>query len=184
MKNSYPEYESKMQKAVAALSSEFATLRAGRASAAVLNKVMVDYYGTPTPITQIASVSTPEPRLLIIAPWDASVLKAVEKAILSSDIGINPINDGKTIHLVFPPLTEERRRELAKQVRKYSEEAKVAIRNVRRDALENYKAMKKKSEITEDDLRVIEKDIQELVDKYSKEIEKVAEAKEKELMEV
>jgi ribosome recycling factor len=184
MKNSYPEYESKMQKAVAALSSELATLRAGRASAAVLNKVMVDYYGTPTPITQIASVSTPEPRLLIIAPWDASVLKAVEKAILSSDIGINPINDGKTIHLVFPPLTEERRRELAKQVRKYSEEAKVAIRNVRRDALENYKAMKKKSEITEDDLRVIEKDIQELVDKYSKEIEKVAEAKEKELMEV
>ena len=122
--------------------------------------------------------------MLIIAPWDASVLKAVEKAILSSDIGINPINDGKTIHLVFPPLTEERRRELAKQVRKYSEEAKVAIRNVRRDALENYKAMKKKSEITEDDLRVIEKDIQELVDKYSKEIEKVAEAKEKELMEV
>lgn len=184
MKNSYPEYESKMQKAVAALSSELAALRAGRASAAVLNKVMVDYYGTPTPITQIASVSTPEPRLLIIAPWDASVLKAVEKAILSSDIGINPINDGKTIHLVFPPLTEERRRELAKQVRKYSEEAKVAIRNVRRDALENYKAMKKKSEITEDDLRVIEKDIQELVDKYSKEIEKVAEAKEKELMEV
>jgi len=184
MKNSYPEYEAKMQKAIASLSAEFATLRVGRASASVLNKITVDYYGAATPIGQIAAISTPEPRMLVIAPWDVSALKGIEKAILASDLGINPVNDGKTLHLSFPPLTEERRRELAKLVRKYSEEAKVAARNIRRDALETYKAMKKKSEITEDDLKVVEKDMQEIVDKYIKEIDKITEAKEKELMEV
>lgn len=184
MKGSYPEIETKMKKTIDSLSYEFSTIRAGRANASVLDKVTVEYYGTATPINQVASVSSPEPRALLITPWDPSVLKALEKAILASDIGITPVSDGKAVRLTFPPLTEERRKDLAKTVKKYAEESKVAVRNVRRDAMDKYKAAKKKSEITEDDLKIIEKDIQELVDKYIKEIDKVAAAKEKEIMEV
>ncbi len=184
MKDTYPEIESKMKKTIDALSYELSTIRAGRANASVLDKVNVEYYGTPTPINQLASISVPEPRVLMVSPWDPSVLKAVEKAILQSDVGITPVSDGKAIRLSFPPLTEERRRDLAKGVKKYGEEAKVTVRNVRRDAMDKYKAMKKKSEITEDDLKIVEKDIQELVDKYVKEIDKVVAAKEKEILEV
>ncbi|MDD6261946.1 MAG: ribosome recycling factor [Clostridiales bacterium] len=184
MKDTYPEIESKMKKTIDALSYELSTIRAGRANASVLDKVNVEYYGTPTPINQLASISVPEPRVLMVSPWDPSVLKAVEKAILQSDVGITPVSDGKAIRLSFPPLTEERRRDLAKSVKKYGEESKVTVRNVRRDAMDKYKAMKKKSEITEDDLKIVEKDIQELVDKYVKEIDKVVAAKEKEILEV
>jgi ribosome recycling factor len=184
MKDTYPEIESKMKKTIDALSYELSTIRAGRANASVLDKVNVEYYGTATPLNQIASISVPEPRVLLVSPWDPSVLKAAEKAILQSDVGITPINDGKSLRLTFPPLTEERRRDLAKTVRKYAEEAKIAVRNVRRDAMDKYKAMKKKSEITEDDLKIVEKDVQELVDKYVKETDKVAAAKEKEILEV
>ena len=139
-----------------------------RANPAVLDRITVDYYGSPTPIQQIASVSTPDARSLLIQPWDGSVLKGIEKAILASDLGINPQNDGRAIRLVFPALTEERRRDLAKQVKKYSEDAKVAVRNIRRDAMEKFKTQKKKSEITEDDLKIIEKDLQKLTDDYIK----------------
>ena len=184
MKDTYPEIESKMKKTIDALSYELSTIRAGRANASVLDKVNVEYYGTATPLNQIASISVPEPRVLLVSPWDPSVLKAAEKAILQSDVGITPINDGKSLRLTFPPLTEERRRDLAKTVHKYAEEAKIAVRNVRRDAMDKYKAMKKKSEITEDDLKIVEKDVQELVDKYVKETDKVAAAKEKEILEV
>lgn len=184
MKGSYPEIETRMKKTIDALAYELSTIRAGRANASVLDKVTVEYYGTPTPINQVASISSPEPRILMVSPWDPSVLKALEKAILASDVGITPVSDGKAIRLSFPPLTEERRRDLAKTVKKYAEECKVAVRNVRRDAMDKYKAAKKKSEITEDDLKIIEKDVQELVDKYVKEIDKVAAAKEKEIMEV
>ncbi|PWL48702.1 MAG: ribosome recycling factor [Clostridiales bacterium] len=184
MKNTYPELEEKMKKCIDALAHELSTIRAGRATAAVLDKVMVDYYGSPTPIGQVAAITTPEPRTLMVAPWDPQVLRAAEKAIQQSDIGINPVNDGKALRLNFPPLTEERRRELARSVKKYGEEAKVAVRNIRRDALEKFKAQKKKSEITEDDLKIAEKDVTELVDKYIKEVDKVVEAKEKEILEV
>lgn len=184
MKGSYPEIETRMKKTIDALAYELSTIRAGRANASVLDKVTVEYYGTPTPINQVASISSPEPRILMVSPWDPSVLKALEKAILASDVGITPVSDGKAIRLSFPPLNEERRRDLAKTVKKYAEEGKVAVRNVRRDAMDKYKAAKKKSEITEDDLKIIEKDVQELVDKYVKEIDKVAAAKEKEIMEV
>lgn len=184
MSTDYKPYEEKMKKCIEALSSELATIRAGRASAAVLDRISVDYYGTPTPIAQIASITAPEPRSLTISPWDATALKLIEKAILQSDLGINPTNDGKTIRLVFPPLTEERRKELAKLTRKYGEDAKVALRNVRRDALEKFKAMKKKSEITEDDLKTAGKDIQNLTDKYTKNVDKVVADKEKEILEV
>jgi ribosome recycling factor len=180
----YAEYENKMKKTVEVLHSQFTTVRAGRANAAVLEHVRVEYYGTPTPISQIASISTPDPRTLVIQPWDASSIKGIEKAILTSDIGINPTNDGRVIRMLFPQLTEERRKELVKMVSKYAEEAKVAIRNVRRDALEVFKAQKKKSEITEDDLKNVEKDLQKLTDDYIKEVEKVAEKKEKELYEI
>jgi ribosome recycling factor len=184
MKEKYPELEAKMKKTIDLLSHELSTIRAGRASASILDKVTVDYYGAATPIIQIASITIPEPRMLVISPWDPGMLKNIEKAILQSDIGINPVNDGKSLRLVFPPLTEERRRDLAKIVRKNGEESKVAIRNLRRDALEKYKSMKKKSEITEDDLKIIEKDLNELVDKHIKEIDKVVEDKEKEILEV
>lgn len=177
-------YEQKMKRTLEVLGSEFSTIRAGRANPAVLDRITVDYYGAPTPIQQIASVSAPEPRALIVQPWDASALKLIEKAILTSDLGINPQNDGKVIRLSFPQLTEERRRELTKQVSKYGEEAKVAVRNVRRDALEHYKAQKKKSEITEDDLKDLEKEIQELTDKYCKEIDVMVSKKDKELLEI
>ncbi|MDR1692535.1 MAG: ribosome recycling factor [Oscillospiraceae bacterium] len=180
----YPEVEGKIAKTLETLGHSYATIRAGRANAAVLDRVAVDYYGTPTPVAQIASVSTPEPRILVIQPWDASALKNIEKAIQASDLGINPTNDGKVIRLAFPQLTEERRRDLGKQVHKYGEEAKVAVRGIRRDALELYKKQQKKSEITEDDLRDIERDLQEITDKSIKDIDALTAKKEKELMEV
>ena len=178
------EFESRMNKTTEVLASQFAAVRAGRANAAVLDQIEVDYYGVPTPIRQIASISTPDPRSLVIQPWDASTLKLIEKAILVSDLGINPQNDGRQIRLVFPQLTEERRKELAKQVRKYGEEAKVAMRNVRRDAMDKFKKEQKKGDITEDDLKDMEKDLQKLIDDYTKKVDKQIEAKEKELFEI
>ena len=185
MKDSeYQDIELKMKKTVESASNEFASVRAGRANAAILDRLNVEYYGAVTPIAQIASISSPEPRSLVISPWDASALKAIEKAIQASDLGINPTNDGKTIRLIFPQLTEERRRELIRQVHKYTEEGKVAVRNIRRDAIEKYKAQKKKSEITEDDLTEIEEDVQKLTDKYCKELDALLAKKEKELLEI
>ena len=180
----YPEYEDRMNKRVEGFHSELKTIRAGRANASVLDKVTVEYYGAVTPIAQIGSISTPEPRMLVIQPWDASILGEIEKAINKSEIGITPQNDGKVIRLNFPPLTEERRKELVKTVKKYSEEAKVQVRNVRRDAMDDFKKKQKASEITEDDLKGIEKDIQNLTDKYIKEIDDITSAKEKEILEV
>ena len=180
----YAEFESKMKKTCEALSSQLATIRAGRANAAVLDQISVDDYGVPTPIQQVASVGSPDPRSLLITPWDKSVLKGIEKAILTSDLGINPQNDGHSIRLIFPPLTEERRKDLVKQTKKYGEEAKVAIRNIRRDAVEKFKKQQKASEITEDDYKIAEKDIQKLTDDYIKELDKICEAKEKELTEI
>ncbi|PKM73405.1 MAG: ribosome recycling factor [Firmicutes bacterium HGW-Firmicutes-16] len=182
MVNDYQQIIAKMKKTAEILSQQFDSVRAGRANPAVLDKLRVEYYGTPTPINQIAAIATPDPRSLVIQPWDASSLKLIEKAILESDLGINPTNDGKMIRLGFPQLTEERRRDLIKQVKKYSEEGKVAIRNIRRDAMEDFKDQKKKSEITEDDLKDIEKDMQKLTDDYVKEIDNIAAKKEKELM--
>ena len=182
MADNYPEYSAKMKKTTEVLSSQFDSVRAGRANAAVLDQIRVDYYGTPTPINQIATVATPDPRSLSIQPWDSSTLKMIEKAILESDLGINPTNDGKIICLVFPQLTEERRKDLIKLVKKYAEEAKVAIRNIRRDAMDVYKEQKKKSEITEDDLKNTEKDLQKLTDDFIKEIDVIAAKKEKELL--
>ena len=184
MSTDYSEFEAKMKKTTEVLSEQFAAVRAGKANPAVLDRITVDYYGSPTPIQQIASISTPDARSLLIQPWDGSVLKGIEKAILASDLGINPQNDGRAIRLVFPQLTEERRKELAKQVKKYAEEAKVAVRNIRRDAMEKFKAQKKKSEITEDDLKIVEKDMQKLTDDYIKEVDKIAAKKEQELMEL
>ena len=180
----YPQVEEKMNKRVDGFNSELKTIRAGRANAQVLDKVSIDYYGTQTPVAQVGSISSPEPRMLVIQPWDMSVLKEIEKAILKSEIGVTPQNDGKVIRLSFPPLTEERRKELVKLVKKYSEEAKVQVRNARRDALEDYKAQKKNGEITEDELKTIEKDIQNLTDKYIKEIDDITADKEKEILEV
>lgn len=180
----YPEVEAKMEKRINGLIGEFKTIRAGRANASVLDKVAVDYYGSMTPVNQVGSISSPEPRMLVIQPWDGSILKDIEKAINKSDIGITPQNDGKVIRLTFPPLTEERRKELVKTVKKYAEEAKVQIRNIRRDALEMYKKQKKDGEITEDDLKTIEKDIQAMTDKYIKEIDTVTADKEKEITEI
>ena len=178
------EFKEKMIRTTEVLSTQFAAVRAGRANAAVLDQIEVEYYGTPTPIKQIASIASPDARTLLIQPWDASALKNIEKAILVSDLGINPQNDGRSIRLVFPQLTEERRKELAKQVRKYGEEAKVAVRNVRRDAMDKFKKQQKKSEITEDDLKDLEKDLQKLTDDYIKEVDKLTAAKEKELFEI
>ena len=180
----YPEVEQKMEKRSDGLVSEFKTIRAGRANASVLDKVAIDYYGTMTPIQQVGSISSPEPRMLVIQPWDASVLGEIEKAINKSELGIAPQNDGKVIRLNFPPLTEERRRELVKTVKKYAEEAKVQIRNARRDGIEAYKKQKKDGEITEDDLKTIEKDIQTMTDKYIKEIDDITAEKEKEITEI
>ena len=184
MKSDYPEYTQKMDKTLEVLSSEFAAVRAGRANASVLDRITVEYYGVDTPINQVATISSPDPRTLTISPWDASLLKGIEKAIQASDLGINPQNDGRLIRLIFPQLTEERRKELTKQVKKYGEESKVAIRNIRRDAMEYYKKAQKKSEITEDDLKNVEKDMQELTDQYIKDIDKLCAGKEKELMEI
>ena len=176
--------EEKMQKTVNRLSSEYTQLRAGRANAAVLDKIKVDYYGTPTPINQMAAISIAEARILVIQPWDKSTLQPIEKAIQASDIGINPQNDGTTIRLIFPQLTEERRKELSKDVRKMAEESRVAIRSIRRDAIEKAKKMEKASEITEDDLKDCEKKIQDFTDKYIKEIDKISDEKEKEIMSI
>lgn len=180
----YPEIETKMNKRVDSYHEELKTIRAGRANASVLDKIAVEYYGTMTPVAQIGSISSPEPRMLVIQPWDQTVLSEIEKAINKSELGIAPQNDGKVIRLNFPPLTEERRKELVKNVKKYSEEAKVQIRNIRRDAMDDYKKKQKASEITEDDLKGIEKDIQNLTDKYIKEIDEITSAKEKEILEV
>ncbi len=176
--------EEKMNKTVAVLERDYKSVRAGRANAAVLDRVTVDYYGVPTPIQQMAAVSTPEPRILMIQPWDASSIKDIEKAILTSDIGINPQNDGRVIRLAFPPLTEERRKEIVKDVKKMAEENKVAVRNTRRDALEKLKALKKANTITEDDVTNGEKKIQNLTDKFCKEIDELATIKEKEILEI
>lgn len=176
--------QEKMEKTIAALERDYKSVRLGRATPAVLDRITVDYYGVPTPIQQMAAVSVPEPRMLQIQPWDASTLKEIEKAIQISDIGINPQNDGRIIRLVFPPLTEERRKEVVKEVRKTAEDSKVAVRNSRRDALEKLKAMKKNSEITEDDQANGEKKIQNLTDKFCKEIDDLATAKEKEILEI
>ena len=184
MATGYEEFETKMRKTSENLSTNLAAVRAGRANAAVLDQITVDYYGTATPIQQLATISTPDPRSLLIQPWDNSTLKGIEKAILASDLGINPQNDGRAIRLVFPQLTEERRKELAKQVKKYAEEAKVAVRNIRRAAMDKFKAQKKASEITEDDMKIAEKDLQKLTDDWIKEIDKIADKKEKELFEI
>lgn len=184
MSTDYTEFESKMKKTASVLTEQYDSVRAGKANPAVLDRITVDYYGSPTPVQQIASVSTPDARSLLIQPWDGSVLKGIEKAILASDLGINPQNDGRAIRLVFPALTEERRRDLAKQVKKYSEDAKVAVRNIRRDAMDKFKKEQKKGEITEDDLKDLEKDMQKLTDDYTKEVDKLTAAKEKELFEI
>ena len=176
--------EEKMNKTVAVLERDYKSVRAGRANAAVLDRITVDYYGVPTPIQQMAAVSTPEPRVLMIQPWDASSMKDIEKAILISDIGINPQNDGIVIRLSFPPLTEERRKEIVKEVKKLAEDNKVAIRNTRRDALEKLKGLKKANAITEDDVANGEKKIQNLTDKFCKEIDELASIKEKEILEI
>ncbi len=176
--------EEKMGKSMLNLASEFDGVRAGRANPAVLNKLTVDYYGTATPIQQVAAVSVPDPRTLMIVPWDKSVLKEVEKAILTSDIGINPQNDGASLRLQFPPMTEERRKELTKSIAKMAEDCKVAIRSIRRDAVDKLKDMKKKSEITEDDQKNGEKKIQDITDRFIKDVDKAGEAKQKEIMEI
>ena len=176
--------EEKMNKSLNNLASEFASIRAGRANPAVLDKLSVDYYGCPTPINQVAAVSVPEPRVLLITPWDKSALNLIEKAILVSDIGINPQNDGTGLRLLFPPMTEERRRDLTKDIGRMAEECKVAIRSIRRDAMDKLKDMKKKSEITEDDQKKAEKDLQDLTDKYIKKVDEACAVKEKELMEL
>lgn len=178
------EFDAKMQKTIASVVSDFASVRAGRANAAVLDKISVDYYGVATPINQVAAISTPDPRTLQIQPWDVSILKAIEKAIQTSDLGINPQNDGKVLRLGFPQLTEDRRKELTKQVRKYAEGGKVAIRNIRRDAMDKLKSWEKQGELTEDDRKDYEKDLQDITDKRCKEIDELCEKKEKELMAV
>ena len=180
----YAEFEEKMKKTLTALNNDYAGLRAGRANPAVLDRLRVDYYGVASKINEVAAVSVPEPRMLLIRPWDASLLKEIEKVILASDIGITPANDGKVIRLSFPQPTEERRRELAKEAKKLGEDGKVAIRNVRRDALDRFKKQEKAHEITEDELKGIETDVQKLTDKYIAEIDKMVAEKEKEIMAV
>ena len=180
----FEDLKNKMDKAIGALEHDYSAIRAGRANPAILDKVTVDYYGVATPVAQVGTVSVPEARTLIIQPWDASVLGELEKAILKSDIGLTPNNDGKMIRLTFPPLTEERRKELVKTISKRAEEAKVTVRGLRRDEIENVKAQKKAGDITEDDLKGYEKDIQNITDGYVKDIDAIAAKKEKEIMEV
>ena len=184
MKLDTKEYEGKMKKSIDSYKETLSTIRAGRANTAVVSKVMVDYYGVPTAITQMAEVKVTDPKTLAIQPWDTTTIKSIEKAILVADIGITPQNDGKVIRLVFPQLTEERRRELKKNISKYSEDAKVAIRNIRRDANDKSKTMKKNSEMTEDEQKQSDKSIQDLTDKFIKEIDTITAAKEKEIMEI
>lgn len=180
----FNEFENRMEKTIEVFKQNLSEVRAGRANPAILNKVSVEYYGTPTPINQVAGISVPEARLIVIQPWDGSILKDIEKAILASDIGINPNNDGKVIRLNFPELTEERRRDLVKDIKKMAEESKVAIRSIRRDGIDKAKAMQKNSEITEDDLRGAEDTIQKLTDKKIEEIDKILADKEKEILTV
>ena len=184
MREDVKVYEGKMHKTIANFDSELNTIRAGRANPRVLDKLSVDYYGTETPISQIGNITVPEARLIQIQPWDASALKLVEKAIQASDLGINPTNDGKVIRLVFPELTEERRKDLTKDVKKKGEDAKVAIRNIRRDALDNFKKLEKKSEITEDDYSSIEKEIQKATDKCIVDIDKMVDDKNKDILSI
>ena len=178
------DYDVRMLKTIDVVKANFASVRAGRANAGVLDRIMVEYYGTPTPLNQVASVSAPDPRTLVIQPWDATLLKAIEKAIQTSDLGINPQNDGRVIRLAFPQLTEERRKELTKQVHKYGEDGKVAIRNIRREAMDAFKKAEKKAEITEDDLKKLEKELQDITDKQCKALDELTAKKEKELMAV
>ena len=184
MKLDTKEYEVKMQKSIEAYKNELSTLRAGRATPDVLSRITVDYYGSPTAINGVAAVSVSDARTLAIQPWDPSTLKAIERAILASDLGITPLNDGKVIRLIFPQLTEERRREMAKQISKLGEGAKVAVRNIRRDANDQVKALKKDGEMTEDEVKSSDKLVQDLTDKYIREIDKVTELKNKEIMEI
>lgn len=184
MKDTINAAKEKMNKSYNALNNEFAAIRAGRANPAVLDKVTVDYYGAPTPVNQMAAISVSEARILVIQPWDKSSLKLIEKAILASDVGITPTNDGSAIRLVFPQLTEERRKELCKTIKKYGEECKVTVRSIRRDTIEKFKTMKKNSEITEDDMKDCEKKVQDLTDKFCADVDKAVAAKEKEIMTV
>ena len=178
----FKDYGRRMDKALDHLAEEFGAVRAGRANAKVLDRISVEYYGSETPLAGVATISSPDARTLVVQPWDTSLLKEIQKAIQASDLGINPQNDGKVIRLVFPQLTEERRKELAKQVKKYAEDAKVAMRNIRRDGMDYVKKLKKNSEITEDDQKKAEKDLQDLLDKNIKKVDEALAAKEKELM--
>ena len=178
----FTDFSRRMDKALDHLAEEFGAVRAGRANAKVLDRITVEYYGSETALNSVATISTPDARTLVIQPWDSSLLKEIQKAIQSSELGINPQNDGKVIRLVFPQLTEERRKDLTKQVKKYAEEAKVAMRNIRRDGMDYVKKLKKNSEITEDDQKKAEKDLQDLLDKYIKKVDEALAAKEKELM--
>lgn len=184
MKLELKDFETKMTKSIANYEGELKVIRAGQANPAVLDRINVDYYGTPTAINQLANITTPDPRTLVIAPWETNLLKEIEKAINSSDLGINPANDGKVIRLAFPVPTEERRKELAKSVDKYAEEVKVALRNIRRDANDKCKEMKKNGEMTEDEQKASEKNVQDLTDKYVKKADEIAEAKKKEIMSI
>ena len=178
----FKDYGRKMEKTLDVLADNFGAVRAGRANAKVLDRITVEYYGQETPLNGVATISSPDARTLVSQPWDGSLLKEIQKAIQMSDLGINPQNDGRVVRLVFPQLTEERRKELTKQVKKYAEDAKVAMRNIRRDGMDYVKALKKKSEITEDDQKTAEKDLQDLLDKYIKRVDEALAAKEKELM--
>ena len=178
----FAEYSRKMEKTLDVLADNFGAVRAGRANAKVLDRITVEYYGQETPLNGVATISSPDARTLVIQPWDGNLLKEIQKAIQISDLGINPQNDGRVIRLVFPQLTEERRKELTKQVKKYAEDAKVAMRNIRRDGMDYVKNLKKKSEITEDDQKKAEKDLQDLLDKFTKRVDEALAAKEKELM--
>lgn len=184
MKTVLKKAEERMNRRIEHLNNEYSAIRAGRANPAVLDKVVVDYYGAPTPVNQLAAVSVAEARTLVIQPWDMSVLTPIERAIQKSDIGINPQNDGKTLRMIFPPLTEERRKEIVKDIKELAEETKVGVRNVRRDTVDKFKAMKKDGEITEDDLKQAEKKTQDLTDKFVKEIDMLAEKKQKEVMSI
>ncbi len=184
MKVDLSAYSSKMEKTLSVLREQFDAVRAGRANPMVLNQITVEYYGVDTPINQVGSITSPDPRTLVIEPWDKTLLKSVERSIQMSDLGINPQNDGKVIRLIFPQLTEERRKDLTRQVKKYGEDGKVAIRNVRRDAMDAIKKMQKKSEITEDDQKEAEKDLQKLTDEYIRKVDEQCGKKEKELMEM
>ena len=184
MKTVFKNTENKMSKSIDALISEYAAIRAGRANPAVLDKILVDYYDTPTPINQLAAVAVTEARTLTIQPWDISVVRGIEKAIQASDLGINPQTDGKTIRITFPALTEDRRKEIVKDIAKIAENSKVSIRSIRRDSIDKLKNMKKTAEITEDDLKQAEKHIQDLTDKFCKEVDEISAKKEKEIMEI